>query len=75
MKKYTTTRKAIGFQAMICTREGGLTGYKLLVPYDSPKRISIGSLEFDVRVSPQGKHFAYAQGSIPQSWFVDLNAE
>lgn len=74
MKKYTTTRKAIGFQAMLCTQEGKPTGFKLLVPYDSPQKITLGHLAFDVRVSPQGKHFAYAQGSIPQSWFVDLNA-
>ncbi len=74
MKRYLTTRKAIGFQAMVCTRENQPTGFKLLIPYDSPKRISIGSLEFDIRSSPQGKHYAYAQGDIPQSWFVDLNA-
>lgn len=75
MKKYTTTRKALGFLANVCTIEGALTGYKVLVPYNSPKAFSLGSLMFDVRVSPQGKHFAYAQGSIPQSWFIDLNKE
>lgn len=74
MKKYTTTKKAIGFQALVCTQDGRHTGYKLLVPYDSPKSFTLGSLSFDVRVSPQGKHFAYAQGEIPASWFVDLNA-
>ena len=75
MKKYTTTRKALGFQALVCTLEGKTTGYKLLVPYDSPKGFSLGHLKFDVRVSPQGKHFAYAQDAIPQSWFVDLNGD
>lgn len=72
-KNYTTTRKAIGFQALVCTQDGKPTGHKLLVPYDSPQRFSIGSLGFDVRVSPQGKHYAYAQGSLPQSWLVNLN--
>jgi hypothetical protein len=73
MKRFTTTRKALGFNASVCMQDGSLTGYKVFVPYDSPKRFSLGHLEFDVRVSPQGKHFAYAQDVIPQSWFVDLN--
>lgn len=73
MKKFTTTRKALGFQASVCTLEGKTTGYKVFVPYDSPQRFSLGHLEFDVRVAPTGKHFAYAKGEIPQAWFVDLN--
>lgn len=74
MKRYTTTRKALGFEAKVCTREGVLTGFKLMIPYNSPMRIALGSLEFDIRQSPQGKHFAYALGSIPASWLIDLNA-
>lgn len=73
MKKYTTNKKPIGFRAKVCTREGVLTGFDLLVPYTSPQKIAIGALEFDIRVSPQGKHFAYAQGPIPDSWLIDLN--
>ena len=73
MKKFTTKRYPHGFQASVCTIEGKTTGYKVFVPYDCPKRFSLGHLEFDVRVAPTGKHFAYAQGEIPQSWFVDLN--
>lgn len=69
-KKYTTTRKAIGYLANVCTQAGGLTGYKVLVPYDSPAKFSIGSLEFIVK----NNKFAYAQGDIPPSWFIDLNA-
>ena len=75
MKKFTTTRKALSFQAMVCTQFGSPTGCKVMVPYDSPMRFSLGHLEFDVRVSPAGKHFAYAQGEIPQAWFVDLNGD
>lgn len=73
MKKFTTTRKALGFNASICKQDGSVTGFKVLVPYDSPQRFSLGHLHFDVKVSPQGKHFAYAQGEIPQAWFIDLN--
>lgn len=73
MKKYVTTRKAIGFLANVCTQQGAITGYKLLVPYDSPQAFNIGHLSFEVRQSPQGKHFAYAKGDIPASWFIDLN--
>ena len=74
MKRYNTTRKALGFEAKVCTREGTLTGFKLLIPYNSPQRIALGSLEFDIRQSPQGKHFAYALGQIPDSWLIDLNS-
>ncbi len=72
MKKFTTTRKALGFNASICKQDGSLTGFKVYVPYDSPQRFSLGHLEFSVKQS-QGKHFAYANGMIPESWFVDLN--
>lgn len=75
MKTYTTKRKPLGFMAQVCTREGNLTGFNLFVPYDSPMRFTIGSLEFDVRQTPKGKHLAYAQGELPQSWFVDLNKD
>lgn len=74
MKKYTTTRKALGFTAKVCTREGQLTGYTVQVPFNSPQSFTLGSLSFDVRQAPTGKHFAYAQGSLPESWLIDLNA-
>jgi hypothetical protein len=69
-KKYTTTRKALGYLAQVCTQSGALTGYKVLVPYNSPAKFAIGSLEFIVK----NNAFAYAQGEIPQAWFIDLNA-
>lgn len=70
-KKYTTTRKATGFLAKVCTQAGIPTGHKVLVPYNSPQRFSIGSLWFTVRNSS----LAFAEGDIPASWFIDLNAE
>ena len=68
-KKYTTTRKALGYLAHVCTQSGGLTGYKVLVPYNSPAKFAIGSLEFIVK----NNAFAYAQGDIPASWLIDIN--
>jgi hypothetical protein len=69
-KKYTTTRRATGFLAKVCTQAGIPTGHKVLVPYNSPQRFSIGSLWFTVRNSS----LAFAEGEIPASWFIDLNA-
>lgn len=69
-KKHTTTKRATGFLVKLCTQSGALTGHKLLVPYNSPAKFSIGSLDFIVK----NNGFAYAQGEIPQSWFIDLNA-
>lgn len=71
MKKYKTPRKATGFTAKVCTQAGIPTGYKVLVPYNSPARFSIGSLEFIVK----NNAFVYAQGEIPQSWLIDINKE
>lgn len=73
MKKFTTTRKSLGFKALVCFSDGRTTGYNLMVPYDSPQTFCLGHLEFDVKQSPTGKHFAYAKGAIPTTWLVDLN--
>jgi len=69
-KKGLTTKRSHGFLVKLCTQSGALTGHKLLVPYNSPAKFAIGSLEFIVK----NNAFAYAQGEIPQAWFVDLNA-
>lgn len=71
MKKYTTPRKATGFTAKVCTQAGIPTGYKVLVPYNSPARFSIGSLWFSVH----NNSLAFAEGDIPQSWLIDINKE
>ena len=72
-KKYTTKLLPKGFLATVCTQFGSPTDYKVLVPYNSPKQFSIGSLSFEVRQAGTGKHYAYAQGELPQSWFINLN--
>lgn len=72
-KKYTTKLLPRGFLATVCTSLGPPTGFKVLVPYSSPKRFSIGSLSFDVRLHTDGKTYAYANGSIPFNWFTNLN--
>lgn len=69
-KKGLSTKRSHGFIVKVCTQAGQLTGHKLLAPYNSPAKFSIGSLEFIVKNSS----FAYAQGDIPASWFIDLNA-
>lgn len=69
-KKGLTTKRSHGFLVKLCAQSGALTGHKLLVPYNSPAKFSIGSLQFIVKNSA----FAYAQGEIPASWFIDLNA-
>lgn len=70
-KKYTTTRKATGFLVKVCTQAGIPTGHKVLVPYNSPARFSIGHLWFSVR----NGSLAFAEGDIPASWFIDLNTD
>lgn len=72
-KKYTTKQGSTGFNATVYTQFGSPTDYKVLVPHNSPKQFSIGCLSFEVRQSGTGKHFAYAQGELPQSWFINLN--
>lgn len=72
-KKYTTKQGSTGFIATVCTSLGSPTDFKIVVPHNSPKECSIGSLGFTVRQHANGKHYAYAKGDIPKSWFINLN--
>ena len=74
-KKYTTKLLPRGFLATVCTQFGSPTDFKVVVPYNSPKEFSIGSLGFTVRQHTDRKTYAYAQGELPVSWFVNLNKD
>lgn len=72
-RKYTTKLLPRGFIATVCTSLGSPTDSKIVVPYNSPKEVCIGSLGFTVRQHANGKGYAYAKGDIPKSWFINLN--
>lgn len=74
MRKSLTPKRPTFFAALVATREGKLTGHKIMVPYSSPARFSIGDVEFDVKRG-NNKYFAFAKSDIPQSWFIDLSAD
>lgn len=76
-KSYLSKQHSPGFIAQVVNNNGDLTGFKIVVPWNSPARFSLGALSFDVQRSgsySRVKHFARATSPLPASWLVDLNA-
>lgn len=76
-KSYLSKNRAPGFIAQVVNNNGQLTGYKIVVPWNSPQAFSLGAIQFEVKQSgsySSVKHFARATSPLPDSWLVDLNA-
>jgi hypothetical protein len=72
MKKYTSKQYATGFSAYVCNSDKRNTGFKIVVPYSSPKRVCIGSTGFDI-VQDKAKYYAIADKPLSFHWFTNLN--
>jgi hypothetical protein len=76
-KSYLSKKHSPGFIAQVVNNNGDLTGFKIVVPWNSPKSFSLGAVLFNVQQSgsySSVKHFARATSPLPASWLIDLNA-